>query len=133
MLSAVVLHGDGKMDSTWNLETTRRLSAAIIGFSATPAFVGLAYLRWVKGTRRELPSWRNGMGLASMVIISGLWLFQTTTVVVWLLRIEFGLLLPAIYFWIALPLACALKGAPRLLMVAAWVSVQLFYGAAMYA
>jgi hypothetical protein len=78
-----------------------------------------------------------------MVIISALWLFQTTRWILWALNRDlttpygnwrgFEQFLPAFYFWAALPLACALKGASRLLTIAALVLVQVFYGAFMYA
>jgi hypothetical protein len=130
------------MNHSWNVETTTRFSAAVIGCAATPALVGLACVRWIRDIRRELPRWRNGVGLASIVIISALWLFQTARWILWSINRdlttpygnwrEFELFLPAFYFYAALPLACALKGASRLLMIAAWVLVQVFYGAFMY-
>jgi len=82
------------------------------------------------------------MGLAAIVIISALWLFQITRWVLWSINRdlttpygdwrEFELFLPAFYFYAALPLGCALKGASRLLTIAAWVLVQVFYGAFIY-
>ena len=84
-----------------------------------------------------MPHWRNGVGLTSIVIISAFWLFQMTR---WLMLSmnrdltaryedvrEFELFLPAFFVYPALLLACALKGAPRMLMIAAWVTV-LFSG-----
>ncbi len=50
---------------------------ALICCVAVPVLVVLAYVRWAKETRRDLPHWRNGIALASMVIISADWLFQT--------------------------------------------------------
>ena len=125
------------MNPNWNVETITRISSAVIASSATPALVGFASVRWIKGIRQELPPWRNGMGLASIVIISAFWLFQMTR---WLMLSmnrdltppygdlrEFELFLPAFFVYPALLLACALKGSPRLLMIAAWVAV-LFSG-----
>jgi hypothetical protein len=130
------------MNASWNVEVITRVSAAVISCAATPALVGLACVRWAKGTRRELPRWRNGMGLTAIVVVSALWLFQTTRWILWSINQdlttpygnwrEFEQFLPAFYLYAALPLACALKGASRLLMIAAWVLVQLFYGAFMY-
>ena len=127
----------GQMNVAWNVETTMRFSAAVIGCAATPALVALASFRWKKDIGRELPRWRNGMGLAAIVIISALWLFQTTRWVLWSIDRdlttpygswrEFEIFLPAFYFYAALPLACALKRASRLLTIAAWVLVQVFY------
>lgn len=130
------------MNPIWNVETITRISIAAVSCAATPALVGLASVRWIKSIRRELPPWRNGVGLASILIISSLWLFQATR---WLLLSvnreltalygdwrEYELFLPVFFMYPALPLACALKGASRLLMIAAWVTVQLFYGAFWY-
>jgi hypothetical protein len=128
------------MNPNWNVETITRISSAVIAGAATPALVGLASVRWIKGIRQELPPWRNGMGPASIVIISAFWLFQMTR---WLMLSmnreltapygvcgglrEFELFLPAFFVYPTLLLACALKGSPRLLMIAAWVAV-LFSG-----
>ena len=70
------------MNPIWTAETITRISTAVVTGIATPALVGLASVRWIKGIRRELRPWRNGVGLASIIIISALWLFQTTR---WLL------------------------------------------------
>jgi hypothetical protein len=77
-----------------------------------------------------------------MVIISALWLFQTTR---WTLLFtnrelttsyenwrEFELFLPAFYVYPALPLAFAFKGIARLQMVVAWIFLAFFYGAFWY-
>lgn len=130
------------MNLFWNVETAIRFSAAITGFAATPALLSLATIRWVRDARRGLPRWRKGMGLAAIVIISALWLFQTTRWVLWSMNCdlttpygnwrEFELFLPAFYLYAALPLASALKSASRLLTLAAWVLVQVFYGAFIY-
>ncbi len=125
------------MNPNWNVETITRISTVVIAGAATPALVGLASVRWTKGIRQEMPHWRNGMGLASIVITSAFWLFQMAR---WLMLSmnrdltapygdlrEFELFLPAFFVYPALLLACALQGTPRLLMIAAWVAV-LFSG-----
>jgi hypothetical protein len=96
-------------------------------------------MRWKTGTRRELPLWRNGLGLASMAVVTGLWIVQTTRWILLSNRIdlvpyvgdwtEFSIFLPAYYGFAALALAFALKGVPRLQMIAAWLTLALFYGA----
>ena len=128
----------------WNAETIARLSAAILGCSATPVLIGVAYARWTKRIRKELPQWRNGLGLASMIILSTLWLFLSIRLIllsfngdltlhgtdsIWM---ELEWLVPAYYAYAALPLAFSLKRAPRLLMIAAWVLTQLYCSAFMY-
>jgi hypothetical protein len=46
---------------------------------------------------------------------------------------EIEAFLPAFYSYPALPLALALKGVPRLEMVAAWFLLAVFYGTFWYA
>jgi hypothetical protein len=156
-LSPPVPYRDGSLNPNWNVETIGRVFSAVLAGAATPALVqrlprrcsdsragaatpapvGFAAVRWVKGIRQELPPWRNGMGLTSIVVVPALWLFQMTR---WLMLSmnreltasygnlrEFELFLPAFFVYPALPLACALKSSPRLLMIAAWLAV-LFSG-----
>jgi len=125
------------MNPIWNVETITRISTAVVTSTATPVLVGVALVSWRKRIRPGLPPWRNGVGLAAIVIISAFWLFQTTR---WLLLLmnreltvpdgdwqEYEMFLPAFFVYPALLMACALKGDPRLLMIAAWVTV-LFCG-----
>ena len=123
-------------------EGTRRLTVAAITCAGIPVLVVLAHLRWSKVHRPELPRWRNGLGLASMVIITALWLFQTIR---WILLSmnrelttpygswkEFEIFLPAFYAYPALPLALALKGSSRLQTVGAWFLLAVFTGTFWY-
>ena len=90
----------------------------------------------------RLPLWRNVAGLASITIISALWLFHITRLILWSIHRdltmhngnwrELELFLPAFYNYAALILASALKGSSRPLIIAAWVSVQIFYAAFIY-
>jgi hypothetical protein len=125
------------------LEMTTRLFVAAGTCAAVPILIVLAHLRWRRVIRRELPSWRNGAGLASMFIVLTLWLIQTTRWTLLSMNREFtGFLgadwrevetfLPAFYAYPALPLAFALKGISRLQMVAAWFLLALFYGTFTY-
>ena len=115
-----------------------RLIVAAIGCAAIPTLVIVAYLRWTKEIRQELPSWRNGAALASIFIILVLWAIQTARWVFLSLNPnstglfgsdwqEIEMFLPAYYAYPALPLAFSLKGMPRLLMIAAWLFLALFY------
>jgi hypothetical protein len=115
-----------------------RLITPAISCAAIPILVIFAHLRWREEIRPELPSWRNGAALASMFIVLSLWLIQTARWVFLSLNHHFtGLLgadwreietfLPAYYAYPALPLAFASKGIPRLLMIAAWLSLACFY------
>ena|SRR5215467_6155804 len=97
----------------------------------------LAFIGWTKLIRRHLPHWRNGIALASMVIIAADWLFQTLLWVIPLPDHESPRLSSAVwmqmhfdiyYGAVALPLALFLKGAPRLLLIAAWFLLRIFIG-----
>jgi hypothetical protein len=58
---------------------TERLTVAAVTCAGIPVLVLLAHARWRRVLRPELPHWRNGLGLASTVIISVLWLFALKT------------------------------------------------------
>src|SRR5580704_17559353 len=99
------------------------------------ALLALAYIRWAKSIRRDLPHWRNGVAVTSMVIISADWLFQTALWVFSSLYRASPRLQNAveaqmnfdIYFGLAaLPFAFFLKGAPRFLLIAAWFLRAIF-------
>src|SRR5258708_40295635 len=53
----------------------RLFTSALCGL-AIPTLLVWAYSHWVKGNRRELPHWRNGMGLASITLIFAGWSIQ---------------------------------------------------------
>jgi hypothetical protein len=125
------------------LEMTTRLAVAGSTCAAIPTLVVLAYLRWRSAIREKLSPWRNGAGLTAMFVVFALWLVQATRWVVMSVNRDFaGFLgpnlrevetfLPAFYAYPALPLAFALKGSPRLQMVAAWCFLGFFYGAFTY-
>ena len=125
---------------TFDLEVQNRLALAIATGIAIPILICLAYLGWRRVIGQDLPSWRNGAGLASMFIVFALWLVQTTRWTFLSGNREFlsanwrevETFLPAFYAYPALPLAFALKGVPRLRMVGAWFLLTLFYGAFTY-
>jgi hypothetical protein len=54
-----------------------RLLLALMSCTAIPILVVLAYLRWKRTVRHELPTWRNGAGSAAIFIVFTLWLSQT--------------------------------------------------------
>jgi hypothetical protein len=122
---------------------TPRLAIAASTCVAIPILVAIAYLGWNRASRRDLPHWRNGAGLASMFIIFALWLVQATR---WFLLsklqrfsgflgpdwLEVETFLPAYYAYPALLLAFALKEIPRLQMIGAWFLLALFYGTFWY-
>jgi len=116
-----------------------RLLLAVTSCTAIPILVALAYLKWKRTVRRELLPWRNGAGLAAIVIVFALWLIQTAHWGAMALHGKFAgflgtnlteaeWLLPAFYAYAALLLAFALKGIPRLQIIAAWLLLAVFYG-----
>jgi hypothetical protein len=121
-----------------------RLALAVTTGTVVPLLIVLAYVQWKRLVRIQLPTWRNGAGLAAMFIVFALWLIQAArwhalaahTGFSGFLRsnwIEFETFLPAFYAYPALPLALALKGVPRLQMVGAWFLLAVFYGTFWYA
>ena len=135
-----LLQGVAELDSVPRIMMRLVLAAATC--TAIPILVVLAYFSW-RRVRRELTSWRNGAGLASMFIVLALWVIQATRWAVMSSNREFaGFLgtdwreietfLPAFYAYPALPLAFALRGVSRLQMLAAWVLLVVFYGTFWY-
>ena len=53
-----------------------RLFISVFCSLAIPTLLVWAYSLWNKSNRRELPHWRNGMGLASITIIFASWSIQ---------------------------------------------------------
>jgi hypothetical protein len=124
----------------------REAESSILGFMTSyplavlccvlvPVLLALTCIRWAKATRRDLPHWRNGIVLASMVIISADWLFETAIWFVYSLNRESLRLSNAVeaqmnfdiyYGFVALPFAFFLKGAPRILLIVAWLVLQIF-------
>jgi hypothetical protein len=120
-----------------------RFIVAAVSCAAIPILLIFAHVRWRREIRRELPSWRNGAAVAAMFIVFALWLIRTAQWVFLSMNRDFtGFLgadwremetfLPAFYAYPALPLAFALKGIPRLLMIAAWFFLAFFYRAFWY-
>jgi hypothetical protein len=127
--------GDQPLSPTVN---EMRLLAAAISCAAIPILVIFAHLRWRQDIRLQLPGWRNGAVLASMLIVFVLWGLQAARWAVLSINREFtGFLstdwreveafLPAFYAYPALPLAFALRGVSRLQMLAAWLCLVVFY------
>lgn len=115
-----------------------RVFTSIFCSFAIPTLLIWGYSSWNKGSRRELPHWRNGIGLASITLILASWSIQVFALVVFLTRSWYGFqsihrylqgvemyLLP-----LAPLLAIALKGLPRLQVftagVLAWALATAF-------
>ena len=114
------------------------LFALIIGL-VIPTLTALACTRWWRVTRQELPHWRNGMGLASIVIVAANWSFQVLLCTLFFIRpYSTSFHNPD---WVALQLysslaaallAMALKGSPRFQLIAAGVLMVAFVRSFIY-
>jgi hypothetical protein len=52
-----------------------RVFASLTSLVAVPILLVLAYRAWMKQTRANLPEWRNGLGLTSLVLVALSWLW----------------------------------------------------------
>jgi hypothetical protein len=119
-------------------EIAIRTCASISGLLAVPVLLFLGFRSWVRTSRVQLPEWRNGLGLSSMVLLSLVWMSRlvTSTVSVvrptgnhlfsvdplsWLATLLYSTLLAGL-------LAITLTGKTRLLIVCSvlliWSSLQ---------
>jgi len=114
-----------------------RNSITLFCFVAVPLFTFLAYRRWEKLIRSQLPAWRNLLGLSSMSMVSATWLFWVVLFALgstgaslpsfinqaWLFVFSYSGLVAAL-------LAMALRGVPRTLAMSAgllvWAGLQAF-------
>jgi hypothetical protein len=113
---------------------------ALILCLAIPILASLAYIRWWRVTRQELPHWRNGVGLASLVIVSANWSFDVALYILPSIRPHSTsfynpdwLALQLYSSLAAVLLAMALKGSPRLQTIAAGALMVAFVKLSVYA
>jgi hypothetical protein len=69
-------------------EVAVRASAGVLGLLAVPLLVALACRTWVKLARPTLSNWRNGLGLASIIILCISWLLFAVVLVIERIRPE---------------------------------------------
>ena len=108
---------------------------------AVPTLLVWAYSLWKKGSRRELPHWRNGMGLASVTFTFASWSIQVSGLVVFLSRInwhgfqsiDWYLMYIELYLLPLAPLfAIGFKGLPRLQVFTAGILVWVLAASLVY-
>jgi len=58
------------------IEVTVRLFAGVLGLTGVPALLVLAFRDWFANRRAQLSSWRNGLGLSSIVVLFAVWLLH---------------------------------------------------------
>ena len=118
------------------IEVTVRLFAGVLGLTGVPALLVLAFRDWFANRRAQLSSWRNGLGLSSIVVLFAVWLLHWGMWLVLSIRpissqylgtLEWlSLLLDSSL--IAFVLAFALRGAARPQVISAallmWACVQ---------
>jgi hypothetical protein len=108
------------------LETALRSFASMMGLLAVPVLILFTSRAWANVIRAELSTWRNGLSLGCVVVLSGGWLFCTSRLAIGLISPE---LLSALHAeWTAILLdsslaaallAIALRGTARIHGVAA--------------
>ena len=108
---------------------------AVICCITIPVLVLLAYIYWTKITRRTLSHWRNALGLISMLVLSGLWPFQTSLWILYSVNVaasrissaaEVGMHLEIYYLPVGMASTLFLKGLPRVLLISAWLIMSVF-------
>jgi hypothetical protein len=118
-----------------------RLFISVSCSFAIPILLVWGYSLWNKGTRRELPQWRNGMGLASITLIFASWSIQVFGLALFLSRISwhgfqnidwyFGHI--EIYLLPLAPLlAVGFRGLPRLQVFTAGILVWVLAASFVY-
>src|SRR5271168_2286980 len=65
-----------------------RLFISVFCSFAIPTLLVWCYSLWSKGSRRKLPHWRSGMGLASITIIFASWSIQVFGLALFLSRVS---------------------------------------------
>jgi len=109
---------------------------AIIGLVVVPVLVALAFRGWLREVRLKVFRWRNGIGLAALVLSSLAWLWCAQW---WVLTLighapsdpiyQLNLSVVAeICAMLSVVLAIGLKGTPRLQAVAAAVLLLIACG-----
>jgi hypothetical protein len=97
---------------TWvpgKIEETVRLSATALGLTGAPALLVLAFRDWFTNQRAQLSSWRNGLGLSSIVVLFAVWLlYWGMRLMLWIWPISSHYL--GTLEWLALLLASSLIG-----------------------
>jgi hypothetical protein len=108
---------------------------------AIPALLVSAYSRWNNGCRRELPHWRDGVGLASVAFIFASWSIQLVGLVLLLTHINLQGSQNFAWYWMhieiyLLPLAPLLalgfRGLPRLQVFTAGILVWVLTATFVY-
>ncbi len=51
-----------------------RIAVSLVGLVSVPILLFLAWRRWTKSVRAELPVWRNGLCISALVLLSLNWL-----------------------------------------------------------
>ena len=85
--------------------------------SSQKALLVLSYRTWMKRSRANLPEWRNGLGLTSLVLVALSWLWYALVYALGFVGIGFASLVPAFVPLTSVAVSCALLAA---LLGSAW-------------
>lgn len=113
-----------------------------ISLLIAPILLVIAWRRWLVTVRATLPAWRNGLGLAALLIVSLNWAVAAL-VEIWAL-LPYGTPRLAEFTWMvfhlwhplvisAVVLGLALKGRPRVLMMMAGLLMFMSWPTIVYA
>ena len=107
-----------------------RLYVSLLSYLAVPGLVVVAYRDWMKRMPESRSSWRNRLGLTSMLVISVDW----CSIIFLIIAAKANLRIDDSWFdylslaaIVATFLAIALKGTARICTVAAGLSMGLFF------
>src|SRR5438105_14356998 len=116
-------------------ENAVRLISSSSSLVVVPILVCLAYLKWHRLLRTEMPTWRNGLALSSVVLLACIWGFSAALLLsatLWRHLTEsfilnwFATLLDGTL--VAGLLALLLRGSPRIYLIASsllmWACLQ---------
>jgi len=112
---------------------------SLVGLVSVPLLLILAWTGWIRDARPEMPSWRNGLGLTSLVITSLHWGSVMLLLAAGLLGLALGThsnlidqdtmyaeLLMKLADLLAVVLAVALKRGPRIQAIVAGILMFAF-------
>jgi hypothetical protein len=104
-----------------------RLVASTVSLVAVPVLLFLGHKTWNTGHRVALPHWRNGIGLAAVLLLALAWLWFAVGLADTSLTPRLGAMyldltvLAVICTHLAIAFACAWKGRSRLEVLAACI------------
>lgn len=114
-----------------------RTMLQIIELGGVPTLIFFAWHSWLSGGRAALPAWRNGLGLAALILVSLGWILAALSLVsdlarLWIIDSMWSFDLTPALGMIAAILAIALRGRSRLLTALAGLLTLTFWAPFVY-